>query len=269
MIKCPACWQEINDDESVCPKCGFVLKVGYSDSVEIDIQNDNWNNTQSYNTPPNTYQNLNKEYSPIKKSNNMKSKDKAIISVAIVAIIAIIFVFAIPKGNNKSKKDYYDSYSYGNDYSYDYSYSSGAKTGKEGALNKARSYLNTSAFSYTGLIEQLEYEGFSNSEATYGADNCGANWKEQALKKAKSYLNTSAFSESGLQEQLEYEGFTTEEAKYGVSNCGADWKQQASKKAASYLKSHSGWTRSELIDQLEYEGFTYDQALYGASQNGL
>lgn len=269
MIKCPACWQEIDDNESVCPKCGFVLRVGTSDDVEIEIQNDGGNDSQSFYPRQNNYQNLNSDYSPIKKNNNMKNKDKAIISAAIVAIVAIIFVFTIPKGSSKNKKDYYDSYSYGNDYSYDYSYSSGAKTGKEGALNKAKSYLNTSAFSYTGLIEQLEYEGFSNSEATYGADNCGANWKEQALKKAKSYLNTSAFSESGLEEQLEYEGFTSEEAKYGVANCGADWKQQASKKAASYLKSHSGWTRSELIDQLEYEGFTYDQASYGASQNGM
>lgn len=269
MIKCPACWQEIDDNESVCPKCGFVLRAGASNDVEIEIHNDSWNGNQSYYPQQNNYQKLNSDYSTIKKSNNMKSKDKAIISAAIVAIVVIVFVFAIPKGNSKSKKDYYDSYSYGNDYSYDYSYSSGVKTGKEGALNKAKSYLNTSAFSYTGLIEQLEYEGFSNSEATYGADNCGANWKDQALKKAKSYLNTSAFSESGLQEQLEYEGFTTEEAKYGVSNCGADWKQQASKKAASYLRSHSGWSRSELIDQLEYEGFTYDQASYGALQNGL
>lgn len=269
MIKCPACWQEIDDNESVCPKCGFVLKVGYSDNVEIELQNDNWNNMQSYIFLPNNYQKLNSDYSLIKRSSNMKSKDKAIISAAVVAIVAILFISVLPKGNSNSKKEYYDSYSHSNDNSYSYSYSSGATTGKEGALNRAKSYLNTSAFSYAGLIEQLEYEGFSNSEATYGVDYCGANWKEQALKKAKSYLNSSAFSESGLQEQLEYEGFTSEEAQYGVLNCEADWKQQASKKAASYLRVHSNWTRSDLIEQLEYEGFTYDQALYGASQNGL
>ncbi len=69
-----------------------------------------------------------------------------------------------------------------------------ATTGERNALKKAQSYLDFSAFSRDGLIGQLEYEGFSNSEATYGADNVGADWNEQALKKAKSYLDFSAFS---------------------------------------------------------------------------
>ena len=55
------------------------------------------------------------------------------------------------------------------------------------ALEKAKDYLDFSAFSYTGLIGQLEYEGFSTEDATFGADNCGADWNEQAAKKAQSY----------------------------------------------------------------------------------
>ena len=76
------------------------------------------------------------------------------------------------------------------------------------------------AFSYTGLIEQLEYEGFSHQEAVYGADHCGANWKEQAVKKAKEYLKYSSFSKDGLIEQLEYEGFTYDQVVYGVAQNG-------------------------------------------------
>lgn len=72
------------------------------------------------------------------------------------------------------------------------------------------------AFSYSGLIEQLEYEGYSTEEATYAVDNCGADWKEQAAKKAEEYLNSMSFSKSGLIEQLEYEGFTHEQAVYGA-----------------------------------------------------
>lgn len=53
-------------------------------------------------------------------------------------------------------------------------------------------------FQKVGLIKQLEFEGFSNSEATYAANNCGANWNEQALKSAKRYLNTSPFSKSRI-----------------------------------------------------------------------
>ena len=87
---------------------------------------------------------------------------------------------------------------------------------QKNAVKKAESYLKYSAFSYTGLIEQLEYEGYSNDDATYAALNCGADWKEQAAKKAEEYLKYSAFSKSGLIEQLEYEGFTHEQAVYGA-----------------------------------------------------
>ena len=92
--------------------------------------------------------------------------------------------------------------------------------GERQALNKALQSLDYSAFSYSGLVEQLEYEGFSHSEATYGADNCGADWNEQAAKKAKQYLDYSSFSRQGLVEQLEYEGFTHSQAEYGVSAVG-------------------------------------------------
>jgi hypothetical protein len=57
--------------------------------------------------------------------------------------------------------------------------------GQKNALSKAESYLNYSAFSYSGLIKQLEFEEFSNEDATYAVYNCGANWNEQAAKKNK------------------------------------------------------------------------------------
>ena len=34
---------------------------------------------------------------------------------------------------------------------------------------KAYEYLDYTSFSLAGLIDQLEFEGFSNAEATYGA----------------------------------------------------------------------------------------------------
>ncbi|WKY44431.1 Ltp family lipoprotein [Eubacteriaceae bacterium ES2] len=140
-------------------------------------------------------------------------------------------------------------------------------TGQLNALDKANTYLGISAFSYTGLISQLEYSGFTNDEATYAADNCGANWSEQALKKAKAYLDISAFSYTGLVAQLEYDGFTNVQAGYGADNCGADWNEQAAKKAQAYLDLTS-FSRSALIDQLIYDGFTADQAEYGVTAVG-
>lgn len=139
--------------------------------------------------------------------------------------------------------------------------------GQKNALAKAKSYLSHSAFSERGLIKQLEYEGFTTEEATYGVKNCGANWTEEALKKAKSYLSHSSFSENGLIRQLEYEEFTKEQAEYGVKNSGANWNEQAAKKAKSYL-SHSSFSKAGLIKQLEYEGFTREQAEYGVSAVG-
>ena len=92
--------------------------------------------------------------------------------------------------------------------------------GKKNALQKANDYLSYTAFSYSGLIEQLEFEGFSKEEATYGADNCGADWNEQAAKKAADYLSYTSFSKSSLIEQLEFEGFTKEQATYGAEKNG-------------------------------------------------
>lgn len=92
--------------------------------------------------------------------------------------------------------------------------------GQKNALKKANDYLRFSAFSYTGLISQLEYEGFTAEECTYAVDNCGADWNEQAAKKANDYLNISSFSRDSLISQLEYEGFTPEQAEYGVSQAG-------------------------------------------------
>jgi len=95
-----------------------------------------------------------------------------------------------------------------------------ATIGEKNALSKALSYLRAMSFSYSGLVEQLEYEGYTHQEAVYGVDNCGADWNEQAALKAESYLDTMAFSKEGLIEQLEYEGFTKEQAEYGVQAVG-------------------------------------------------
>ena len=107
--------------------------------------------------------------------------------------------------------------------------------GQSNALESAKAYLNFMSFSYTGLIDQLEYEGFTISEATYGVDNCGADWNEQAEFSAKSYLEFTSFSRQGLIEQLEYEGFTEAQAIYGVNQVYIDSSEQVVDKAKSYL----------------------------------
>lgn len=56
--------------------------------------------------------------------------------------------------------------------------------------------VNYSAFNRTGLIKQLECEGFSRTDATYGTDALNADWNEQAALSAQSYLDYSSFSRS-------------------------------------------------------------------------
>jgi hypothetical protein len=88
------------------------------------------------------------------------------------------------------------------------------------AVAKAKQYLDLMAFSRTGLISQLEFEGFSNSDAIYGADNSGADWYEQAAKKAQQYLDIMSFSRQRLIDQLIFEGFTQSQAVHGVDAVG-------------------------------------------------
>ena len=139
---------------------------------------------------------------------------------------------------------------------------------QQNALKKAQSYLEYSSFSRAGLIDQLEYEGFSTRDATYGVDATNTNWNAQALKMAQSYLKYSSFSRSGLIDQLEYEGFSTAQAVYGVDGTKSNWNLQAVKKAQSYLK-YSSFSRAGLIGQLEFEGFSAAQATYAVNAVGL
>lgn len=92
--------------------------------------------------------------------------------------------------------------------------------GQKNALNAAYNYLDYTAFSYKSLVEQLEYEGFSNADAIYAVDRCGADWNDQAAKSAANYLDYSSFSRQGLIDQLVYEGFSTDQATYGATAVG-------------------------------------------------
>ena len=152
----------------------------------------------------------------------------------------------------------------------------GLSVSQENALESAQSYLEYSAFSRSGLIDQLKYEGFSKADATFAVDSLDVDWKEQAAKSAESYLEYSSFSRSGLIEQLEYEGFSSAEAEYGAGvafggsgsdesddggSGGSVSRDNAVESAISYLE-YSAFSRSGLIDQLEYEGYSESDATY-------
>jgi len=91
---------------------------------------------------------------------------------------------------------------------------------QKNAVRKAKSYIDFSAFSRDGLVEQLKFDQFSHADAVYGADNSGADWYEQAAKKAESYMEFSAFSRGSLIEQLKFDGFTQAQAEHGADAVG-------------------------------------------------
>jgi len=91
---------------------------------------------------------------------------------------------------------------------------------QENAVASAESYLSFTAFSRSGLIDQLEFEEFTTADATFAVDYLNVDWNEQAYKSAESYLDFSSFSAGELRDQLEFEGFTPEQAAYGVAQTG-------------------------------------------------
>lgn len=86
------------------------------------------------------------------------------------------------------------------------------------AVLQAKKYVSELSFSYKGLVEQLEFDGFTHEQAIYAADNCNSDWFKQALLQARGYLSEQSFSYKGLVEQLEFDGFTHEEAIYAADN---------------------------------------------------
>jgi len=91
---------------------------------------------------------------------------------------------------------------------------------QKNASRSAKTYLDLAGFSRSGLIKQLMFEGYSKSDASYGADTQNANWNEQAARSAKTYLDLSGFSRSGLIKQLMFEGYSKQEAEFGASANG-------------------------------------------------
>ena len=141
-------------------------------------------------------------------------------------------------------------------------------TAQQQAVRSAKDYLDFTAFSRSGLVEQLEFEDFSTADATFAVDNIDVDWTAQAVRSAEEYLDFTAFSRSGLVEQLEFEGFSNADATHAVDNVDVDWMEQAALSAESYLDM-TAFSRSGLIEQLQFEGFTREQAEHGAGAVGL
>lgn len=88
------------------------------------------------------------------------------------------------------------------------------------AVRSAQTYIEIQGFSRQGLINQLEYEGYSTADASAAVDSLGIDYNEQAARSAETYLEIQGFSYKGMVEQLAYEGYTASQAAYGASSVG-------------------------------------------------
>ncbi len=155
----------------------------------------------------------------------------------------------------------------------------GLTASQRSAAELAVDYLNSNSFSRSGLIDQLEFEGYSKGDATAAVDSLDVDWNEQAVGSATSYLDSMAFSISELIDQLEFEGFTSSQARYGAetaygaasgggsgdSSGGSVSRANAVRSAESYIDSMP-FSRSALIEQLEFEGYSTADATYAVDQ---
>jgi hypothetical protein len=91
---------------------------------------------------------------------------------------------------------------------------------QQNAKRSAESYIEMSGFSRSGLIKQLQFEGFAEKDANRAIDSMNVNWNTEAEQSAKSYMEMSGFSRSGLIGQLEFEGFTNAQAAHGADSVG-------------------------------------------------
>ncbi len=88
------------------------------------------------------------------------------------------------------------------------------------AVRAAENYLSVMAFSRSGLIEQLQFEGYSRNDATVAVDEVDPDWRQQAAASAREYLSVMPFSRSALIDQLVFDGFSRAEAEFGVASIG-------------------------------------------------
>ena len=256
-IECPNCERSIKKENVICPYCQYNLENGAELEKEhfyekkwlwivavivivvFVIVNLNKSEESNKNDNSTSITNNQKNNSNVTSKTNADIEKRKVVSVAdfsqmskeeikswcstnaLQCNFTEVYSSILEKGEFVSQSIEANMPAYeGSIITITYSKGKEPTTGQKNALSMAKSYLTYTAFSYSGLVKQLEYEGFSEEEATYGVDNCGADWKEQAAKMAKSYMNYSSFSRKGLIEQLEYEGFTNEQSEYGASTVG-------------------------------------------------
>ena len=88
---------------------------------------------------------------------------------------------------------------------------------QETALAAARYRIGSGGLSKRALIQHMTAGGSSRADATFAANNVGADWKKEAVEQARDRLDALAYPKRSLREHLEADGFTRAQAKHAVN----------------------------------------------------
>ena len=152
------------------------------------------------------------EYAPQKKKNDLGGAFVFVICIIILIVLTLSLVPYIVRKHSTSTET-------GTSQS-EVNKSDGLTLGQRNAVESAKQYISMYGMSYSGLVKQLKFEGYSDAEAEFGASNCGADWNQQAVLAAKQYLSVMPMSKKELINQLTFEGFTEEQAAFAAAAVG-------------------------------------------------
>lgn len=161
---------------------------------------------------------------------------------------------------------------------------SGSSKGKKNATDREKAALedakklleSSGGCSYKEMIRLLKNVAFNggkaytDEEAAYAADNCGADWNEQAVKAAK-YINAH-FSDGPkvfALRMMDGFGFTQEEYTYALLHSGINWNDTALKRAQNLFdnpNTFTGFSREGMKRNLKDDGFTDEAVEYAAKR---
>ena len=88
---------------------------------------------------------------------------------------------------------------------------------QEAALESARYRIDAEGVSKVALIQHMTADGYTRANATFAANNVGADWKAEAVEQAENRLDAEEYSRRSLAEHLGSDGFTPAEVEYAVS----------------------------------------------------
>jgi hypothetical protein len=97
---------------------------------------------------------------------------------------------------------------------------------QQSAREEAQQYLATTAFSYQGLIDQLDSSagsGYSVNDATVSVNSLTVDWNAEAVQSAKQYMQLTPMSCQDLIDQLDSSAgdqYTVAQATYGATQAG-------------------------------------------------